>query len=195
MNRHFVGGFMKTLMKRIQRNPIMVVAVLFCAISLVQFAPVVKAETGSDTTIYDSTYIDKMEIEIKSLIQASKDELKKQITAVNTQSELEKKLTETQNELSILKESMVFKIIKLPAGKTLIGDASTEIIVRNKNKVTAYVSGTATGGISNLISGTDIPNGAIIPDNQLLLIPKADGRGITAKADADIMIKGTYTIR
>ncbi len=186
---------MKILMNKIIEKPFVMLAVLICMISLVQLAPIVKAETGSDTTIYDSTYIDKMEIEIKNLIQTSNDELKKQINAVSTQSELEKKLADTVNELALLKESMVFKIIKLPAGKTLIGDASTEIIVRNKDRVTAYVSSIATGGVSNLISGTDIPNGAVIPDNQLLLIPKADGRGITAKADADIMIKGTYTIK
>lgn len=183
------------LRKKIKKNPIIVAAALLCSISLVQFAPIVKAETGSDTTVYDSTYIDKMEIEIKSLIQTSNAELKKQISSISTQSDLEKKLADTQKELAQVKDSMVFKIIKLPAGKTLIGDASTEIIVRNKNKVTAYVSSTATGGVSNLISGTDIANGAIIPDNQLLLIPKADGRGLTAKADADIMIKGTYTIK
>lgn len=186
---------MKILMKKFKNYPVVMLAVLICTISLVQFAPVVMAETGSDTTIYDSTYIDKMEIEIKNLIQTSNDSLKKQISAISTQSDVAKKLEDTQKELAELKESMVFRIIKLPAGKTLIGDASTEIIVRNKNRVVAYVSSTATGGVSNLISGTDIPNGAIIPDNQLLLIPKADGRGITAKADADIMIKGTYTIR
>ncbi|PYG88194.1 hypothetical protein LY28_01530 [Ruminiclostridium sufflavum DSM 19573] len=182
-------------MKKMKKNPFIMAAVVLCSVSFVQFAPVAMAETGSDTTLYDSTYIDKMEIEIKSLIQTSNDDLKKQISSLSTQSELQKKLTDTQNELSALKESIVFKIIKLPAGKTLIGDASTEIIVRNKDRVTAYVSSTATGGVSNLISGTDIPNGAVIPDNQLLLIPKADGRGITAKADADIMIKGTYTIK
>ncbi len=176
---------MKLLMSKVKKRHAIILAGIMCAIVLLQLAPVVKAQTNSPT-IYDSTYIDKLEIELKTLIKSS---------AAPAQSDLEKKLIETQNELAAVKDSMVFKIIKLPAGKTLIGDASTEIIVRNSNRVKAYVSGTATGGVSNLISGKDIPNGVIIPDNQLLLIPKKDGRGITAIQDADIMIKGTYTIK
>lgn len=186
---------MKVLMSKIKKKHVIILSAIVCGFILLQLAPVVKAQTDNSPTIYDSTYIDKLETNLKSLIQSSKDEIKKQIEALSVQSDLEKKLIDTQKELALVKDSMVFKIIKLPAGKTLIGDASTEIIVRNKNRVTAYVSSTATGGISNLISGKDIPNGVIIPDNQLLLVPKADGRGITAKTDADIMIKGTYTIK
>jgi len=187
---------MKILMSKIKKKHVITLATIICALVLLQFVPGVKAQTDSGPTIYDSTYIDKLEIEIKSLIQSSNDELKKQITSMPVQTDIEKELSDTQKELATVKNSIVFKIIKLPAGKTLIGDASTEIIVRySKNIVTAYVSSAATGGISNLISGKDIPNGVIIPANQLLLVPKADGRGITAKADADIMIKGTYTIK
>ena len=186
---------MKIQMGKVKKKHVTIIATLIFAFTMIHFIPAVKAQTTSSPTIYDSTYIDKLVIELKGLIQSSKDELKAQISAMPAQTDLEKKLSDTQKELATVKDSMVFKIIKLPAGKTLIGDASTEIIVRNRNRVTAYVSSSATGGISNLISGKDIPNGQIIPDNQLLLIPKADGRGITAKADADIMIKGTYTIK
>jgi len=183
-------------MNKLNKKYVFVVLVILCGFALLQFVPAVKAATaGTNPTIYDSTYIDKLETDIKGLIQTSNDELKKQIIAMPVQTDLEKRLTDTQAELATLKDSIIFKIIKLPAGKTLIGDASTEIIVRNKNRVTAYVEKTATGGISNLISGKDIPNGVIIPDNQLLLVPKADGRGITATKDAYIMIKGTYTIK
>ena len=186
---------MKILLSKIEKKHVIIIGIMICVLVLLKFAPVVKAQTDSGPKIYDTTYIDAKEIEIKNLIQSSNEELKKQIAGMSAQTELEKKLTDTQNELATVKDSMVFKIIKLPAGKTLIGGASTEIIVRNKNRVTAYVSSTATGGLSNLISGKDIPNGVIIPDNQLLLVPKADGRGIIAKADADIMIKGIYTIK
>jgi hypothetical protein len=186
---------MKLQMSKIKKKHMIILATIVCGFVLLQLAPVVKAQTNSNPTIYDSTYIDKLEIEIKGLIQSSNDELRKQIVAVPVQTDLEKKLSDTQNQLVTLKDSMVFKIIKLPAGKILIGDASTEIIVRNKDRVTAYIASTATGGISNLISGNDILNGVIIPANQLLLVPKADGRGITATKDADIMIKGTYTIK
>lgn len=187
---------MKVLMSKIKKKHVIIVLVIICGFALLQLAPVVKAATAdTNPTIYDSTYINELEIELKGLIQSSNEELKKQIVAVPVQTDLEKKLIDTQKELDTLKASMVFKIIKLPKGKTLIGGASTEIIARNKDNVVAYVEKTATGGVSNLISGKDLANGTIIPANQLLLIPKDDGRGITAKSDADIMIKGTYTIK
>jgi len=186
---------MKILKSKLKKKHVIMVVAIISGIALLQLAPDVKAQTDSGPVIYDATYINAKEIEIKNLIQSSNEELKKQILAIPVQTDLEKKLSDTQNELATLKDSMVFKIIKLPAGKTLIGDASTEIIVRNTNRVTAYIASTATGGISNLISGKDIPNGVIIPANQLLLVPKADGRGMKAIKDADIMIKGTYTIK
>ncbi len=179
---------MKELMRKVKKRHLILLAVIACSFTALQLAPIVKAQADSSPVIYDSTYIDKMEANLKSMIQSSSDDLKKQIAATSSQTDVEK-------ELADLKESMVFKIIKLPAGKTLVAGASTEMIIRNKDRVVAYVDKTATGGISNLISGKDIPNGAIIPDNQLLLVPKADGRGVTATQDADIMIKGMYTIK
>lgn len=180
---------MNELKGKIKKKYMIFIAAIICGIILLQLSPAVKAETGSEPTIYDSTYIDKLETQIKGLIQSSDADQQKKLE------ETQKKLEAAQTELAVLKESIVFKIIKLPAGKTLIGDASTEIIVRNTNKAKAYVAATATGGISNLISGKDIPNGTIIPANQLLLVPKADGRGITAIQDTDIMIKGTYSLK
>jgi hypothetical protein len=186
---------MKILMSKIKKKHVIILGTILCVLIALHFVPVAEAQTTANTTVYDSTYIDKLVTEIKSLIKSSDDNLQKQIDAIPAQSDLQKKLSDTQTELAALKDSMTFKIIKLPAGKTLVGGASTEIIVRNKDRVIAYVANTATGGVSNLISGKDIPNGTVIPDNQLLLIPKADGRGITAKSDADIMIKGSYTIK
>jgi len=180
---------MEVLKGKMKKKYMIFLAAIICGIVLLQLAPAVKAETGSEPTIYDSTYIDKLETQIKGLIQSSDADVGKKLE------DTQKQLADTKNELATLKDSMVFKIIKLPAGKTLIGDASTEIIVRNTKRCKAYVANTASGGISNLISGKDIPNGTIIPANQLLLVPKADGRGITAIQDTDIMIKGTYTVK
>lgn len=176
---------MRGLLKKIKKGYIITALILIGGFALLHIAPAVMASTtptstSSSPVLYDKTYIDALETELKNLIQTS-----------NAQ----KKVAELEKEIEDLKAGMVFKIIKLQAGQTLIGSESCEIIVRNKNRVTAYVASTATGGISNLISGRDIKNGEVIPDNQLLLIPKADGRGIKANAAADIMIKGTYTIK
>ncbi len=200
---------MKKLMSKIKKKHVIVLSAFICGIVLLQMAPVVRAETGSGQVIYDSTYIDKLETSLRSLIQTTSDDLKKQINASASQTDIEKKLTDTQNklndteakltatqnELASLKESMVFKVIKLPAGKIMLGNSSTEIIVRTKNGATAYLEKTASGGLSNLISGKDLKNGEVIPDNQLMLVPNGDGRGIKASKDSYIMVKGTYTIK
>jgi len=186
---------MKVLMNKIKKKHVITALAFIFGFALLQLAPTVKAQADTGLNLYDTTYINELEVELKGLIQSSNEELKKQIVAMPVQADLEKKLSDTQKELDDFKASMVFTIIKLPKGKTLIGGASTEIIARNKDRVVAYVEKTATGGVSNLISGKDLANGTIIPANQLLLIPKADGRGITAKTDADIMIKGSYTIK
>lgn len=176
---------MRGLLRRIKKGYVITALVLIGGFALLHIAPAVMAATTPDSTssspvLYDKTYIDALETKLENLIQAN---------------DAQTKVAELEKEISDLKGSMTFKIIKLQTGQTLVGGESSEIIVRTKNKVVAYVSATASGGVSNLISGKDIKNGETIPDNQLLLVPKADGRGIKANAPADIMIKGTYTIK
>lgn len=77
-------------------------------------------------------------------------------------------------------------------GKQIICGASTEIILRGG---TAVAITSAQGGISNLSSGKDLKSGEAIPLNQLLLIPRDDGRGIKITGKAWVMIKGEYTIK
>ncbi|HEX2927362.1 MAG TPA: hypothetical protein VHP38_14075 [Ruminiclostridium sp.] len=174
---------MKGLLRRIKKEYVITALVLIGGFSLLHIAPAVMADTTSTSTssspvIYDKTYIDALETKLTT-----------------QQTEAANKIDSLEKEISDLKDSMTFKIIKLQAGQTLVAGESSEIIVRTKNKVVAYVSPGAAGGVSNLISGKDIKNGETIPDNQLLLVPKSDGRGIKANAPADIMIKGTYTIQ
>ncbi len=186
---------MKKLKSLIKRKHVIVLSAFACSLVLLQLAPAARAETGGGQSIYDSTYIDKLESGLKSLIQSTREDLQKQITASSSQADLEKKLSDTQKELAALKESMVFKVVKLPAGKILLGGNSTEIILRTKSGATAYIEKTASGGLSNLISGKDHKNGEVIPDNQLLLVPNGDGRGIKASKESYIMVKGEYTIK
>ena len=192
-------GKLKSLIKK---KHVIVLSALICGFALLQLAPVVRAETGSGQVIYDSTYIDKLESSLRSLIQTTSDDLKKQISASGSQSDLEKKLIETEaklnaaeKELASVKDSIQFKVVKLSSGKIMLCDSSTEIIVRTKGGAKAYIEKTASGGLSNLISGKDHKNGEVIPDNQLLLVPNGDGRGIKASKDSYIMVKGKYTIK
>lgn len=85
---------------------------------------------------------------------------------------------------------MAFEVVDLPAGHRIIGSAGTEIVLRG-GKAIAITS--PQGGLLDATAGTDIPQGANIPPNHLLVIPRSDGRGLLATADAILMVKGSFT--
>lgn len=89
-------------------------------------------------------------------------------------------------------EGSVFQPVSLDAGDKLIGGEGTEIILRS-GEAKAITNG--TNGISDLTSGKDLSQGAAISQNHLLLVPRADGRGISAVTGTWVLIKGSYTIQ
>lgn len=89
-------------------------------------------------------------------------------------------------------EGFVFQPVSLDAGDKLIGGEGTEIILRS-GEAKAITNG--TNGISDLTSGKDLSQGAAISQNHLLLVPRADGRGISAVTGTWVLIKGSYTIQ
>ncbi|MBQ2095355.1 MAG: hypothetical protein II474_05585 [Firmicutes bacterium] len=86
----------------------------------------------------------------------------------------------------------VFEVVKVDAGKKLIGGASTEIILRSGN-ATAIAG--ASGGVSDLTGGVDLSTGTDVSKNHLLVIPVDDGRGIRCTSTCYVMIKGEYTLK
>ncbi len=84
-----------------------------------------------------------------------------------------------------------FEVVDVGAGKTVICEAGTELILR---KGSATVLSTEKGGLANVTSGIDLPNGAALPANSLVIVPRSDGRGVIAKDDLILMIKGKYSI-
>jgi hypothetical protein len=85
-----------------------------------------------------------------------------------------------------------YEVVSISAGKQLIAGGSTEIVLR-QGKATAIAS--ATGGLSDVTLGGDWQTGFNIPANHLLIVPKDDGRGLTAVTDIKILIRGTYIIK
>jgi hypothetical protein len=49
-------------------------------------------------------------------------------------------------------------------------------------------------GVANLTAGMDMMTGNNIELNHLLLVPRADGRGILATTEAWVMVRGSYSI-
>ncbi|HHX14033.1 MAG TPA: hypothetical protein GX726_03645 [Clostridiales bacterium] len=86
----------------------------------------------------------------------------------------------------------VFTPVSVAAGKSLIGAGGTELILRS-GKATAIDNG--KDGVSDLTAGVDLRSGKAIGANHLLLVPRADGRGLRAGTDLWVMVKGPYTIQ
>lgn len=86
-----------------------------------------------------------------------------------------------------------WQIVELERGQILQGGAGCELVLRGG---TATVLDPTGNGLSDLTAGTDPKNGAAVPRNHLLLVPRDDGRGLKATASkAWIMYRGSVTIK
>jgi hypothetical protein len=87
------------------------------------------------------------------------------------------------------------KTESLKAGDRIIGFAGTEFIVRTGN-VTAIASVNGDG-LPNVTAGVDIAGGKAVAKNHLIMIPRADGRGLLVAANSPeswVIINGPYEI-
>ncbi|WP_126428746.1 hypothetical protein [Brevibacillus marinus] len=86
---------------------------------------------------------------------------------------------------------------ELTPGETLYGFAGTEFIVRTGYVVA--VPGTNGDGLVDLTAGLDLPAGALVEPNHLLLIPRSDNRGLRLAPDyngtAYVIVRGPYESR
>jgi hypothetical protein len=93
---------------------------------------------------------------------------------------------------SVVYPQMKFSVVDVPAGKSVILNSGTELILRMGN---CSVIGTQKGGLSDVTMGFDLANGTNVQGNHLLIAPLDDGRGVTTSTDCIFMIKGNYTIK
>ncbi len=85
-----------------------------------------------------------------------------------------------------------FKIVNMSAGDKMICVAGAELILRMGG---ADIIATEKGGLADTTAGFDLGHGTAMPANHLLIVPVADGRGIKAKSDVIVMVKGGYSIQ
>lgn len=85
-----------------------------------------------------------------------------------------------------------FKLVTLKAGTSAVCDAGTELILRMGS---CTVIGSASGGLSDVTMGYDLPSGTAVQGNHLLITPVGDGRGVQASSDCLILVKGHYTVK
>jgi len=88
-------------------------------------------------------------------------------------------------------EVQSFRIVDMTKGQKLTCEAGCELILRMGS---ASIIATEMGGIADTTAGFDLSNGTDMPSNHLLIVPVADGRGIEAKNNVIVMVKGGYTL-
>ncbi len=89
--------------------------------------------------------------------------------------------------------SSELKLVTLNNGQKLIGVNGTEIIIRGGRA--SAIAG-VSGGLSDVTAAGDIPMNGNVPTNHHIIVPKNDGRGITAQENNTyVLVRGEYTIQ
>lgn len=93
---------------------------------------------------------------------------------------------------SKIKENAVFTVVNVPKGSTFSAGEGCELILRGGE---ALVKASENGGISDVTDGVDLAEATTVPANHHLIVPRNDGRGIVAKTDVILMVKGSYELQ
>ena len=139
---------------------------------------------GAEDPLVSRSYVDMRFNELVQLINAQ------QFAApqVNTEAILNEILADIERFFG---GDAAFSPVHVYAGQIILAGEGTEIILRS-GTATAHVPG--PDGIVNATAGQDIFQGAQIPANNLMIIPREDGRGIRATTNAWFIIRGDFRI-
>ncbi len=83
------------------------------------------------------------------------------------------------------------EVVEIQAGERLIAGAGTELILRGGK---ATIIGSEMGGLANITMGKDFVSGMQAVPNNLMIVPRDDGRGVYTDSYAIFMVRGTYEI-
>lgn len=126
-------------------------------------------------------------LNLQKLIQELTTEVEAIKTTVLNNTNTNETNTETPTTLNYS-----YKPLELQKNQLLIGGEGTEIIVRSGGAI-AYSE--SVNGLSNVSTGIEVMNGEPITLNNVLVVSRADNRGILVTVDATwILIRGDYTI-
>lgn len=163
---------------------------------------------SSDDPIVTKSYVDTQVSQIMSIISSNAGSTSGSGSTSSSLSDADKKkLVEeiTQQVVAIINatsstgtDSTIslgtsYEPVELKKGQILLGGEGTEIILRS-GVANAFVS--TTNGIVNATVGSELMNGQAINKNNIIIVPRADGRGVIANSDGTwLLVKGTYTIQ
>jgi hypothetical protein len=97
--------------------------------------------------------------------------------------------------LSYLNSATSYTVVELKQGQKLRAKSNSLEIILRQGGTAVVISPFKNQGIADLTAGVELQNGEKLPVNHALLIPRADGRGISVTSDiAYIMARGDYEI-
>lgn len=97
----------------------------------------------------------------------------------------------SQQIAKLEEKSTGFEIVNVPAGQAIYGKQGSEMIIRSGE---GSIIASAAGGVQDVTDGKDLVGGIKAPKNNLLIVPREDGRGILADKPMVVMVRGGYTI-
>ena len=100
--------------------------------------------------------------------------------------ELNQKIAELENS-----PSAGFVPVNLKAGQICVGHAGAEIILRGG---TGKIYSRVPDGLVNATAGAELFGGDSVPLNNLLIVSRADGRGISVSENSWLIVRGGYDI-
>lgn len=93
---------------------------------------------------------------------------------------------------SISADGLGYVPVSAAVGQTVVGGEGTEIILRAGKGKVAIDGGVA--GLVDITTGKELNNGAAVTMNHMMIVPRADGRGVKVTEAAWFLIKGEYQI-
>lgn len=87
--------------------------------------------------------------------------------------------------------SLALDVVEIKTGEKIICGAGTEIILRGGE---AKIIGSELGGLTNVTLGKDFVTGMEVVPNNLLIVPRDDGRGVYTDSYAIFMVRGSYEV-
>ena len=83
------------------------------------------------------------------------------------------------------------EIVEIHANEKLIAQEGAELILRGGE---AFIIGSDLGGLTNVTKGKDFVSGMSVIANNLLIVPRSDGRGVYTNDYAIFMVRGKYEV-
>lgn len=154
------------------------------------FGPQLKADLDSELHSSVNTATNQLKSEIESAISAAKEELRQELS-----SKIENDYGETfdaiQEQLDVLSNS--YEAVTLKTNNRVTANAACEFVLLS-GSATVRASA-ANSGIIDCTDGVILYDGQNIPLNHKLLVPEnGDGRGFLVTGNAQVLIRGGYTV-